>query len=149
MGAVRFCTKCGFRPVVDSGSLTSSALYCSKCSPQSRRRQFTFIAIAILCAGIGFGAGRYTITREPLYIIGTPIQLNANRIASPKQSPSFISSVGDSQQTRSESASATATATCGARTKSGKTCQRKVKGGGFCWQHRSSHANEQTWAGSR
>jgi len=149
MGAVRFCTKCGCRPVVDPGSLTSSGLYCSKCSPQSRRRRFTFIAIAILCAGIGFAAGRYTATREPLYIIGTPIQLNANRIASPQQSQSSISSVGDPQPTRSESASPTATAICGARTKSGKTCQRKVKGGGFCWQHRSNHANEQTWVGSR
>jgi hypothetical protein len=149
MGAVRFCAKCGFRPVAEPGSLASSGLYCSKCSPQSRRRRFTFIAIAILCAGIGFAAGRYTTIREPLYIIGTPIQLNANRIAPPTQSQSFISSVGGSQQTRSESASTTATAICGARTRLGKTCQRKVKGGGFCWQHRNNHANEQTWVGSR
>jgi len=25
---------------------------------------------------------------------------------------------------------------CGAPTKSGKPCQRKVKGGGYCWQHK-------------
>lgn len=27
------------------------------------------------------------------------------------------------------------TTLCGARTKSGKSCKRKVKGGGFCYQH--------------
>ncbi|MEW6210375.1 MAG: DUF5763 domain-containing protein, partial [Acidobacteriota bacterium] len=25
---------------------------------------------------------------------------------------------------------------CGARTRSGKPCQRKVQGGGYCYQHR-------------
>ncbi|HKG98652.1 MAG TPA: hypothetical protein VKA97_12595, partial [Pyrinomonadaceae bacterium] len=25
---------------------------------------------------------------------------------------------------------------CGAPTKSGRPCRRKVKGGGYCWQHR-------------
>jgi len=138
MGAVRFCTKCEFRPVAEPGSPTSSGLYCSKCSPQSRKTRFTFIVIAALCGGIGFAVGRYTTTREPLYIIGTPIQMSANGLASPKKSQSGISIVEDPQHTRSESASATATAICGAKTKSGKTCQRKVKGGGFCWQHRNN-----------
>src|SRR5262245_6396562 len=77
MAAVRFCTKCGFRPVSETGSLTSSGLYCSRCSPHSRKVRFIFIAIALLCGGIGFAAGRYTTTREPFYIIGTPIQIGA------------------------------------------------------------------------
>ncbi|WP_394330258.1 DUF5763 domain-containing protein [Kordia algicida] len=28
-----------------------------------------------------------------------------------------------------------ATPTCGAKTQSGKRCRRKVKGGGYCYQH--------------
>ena len=45
------------------------------------------------------------------------------------------------QHTKQENSSATTprkstVSTCGARTKSGKPCRRKVKGGGFCYQHK-------------
>jgi hypothetical protein len=36
----------------------------------------------------------------------------------------------------SETAQQKTTSICGARTKSGKACRRKVKGGGYCYQHR-------------
>ena len=135
MTAVKFCTRCGFRPVTETSSLTSSALYCSRCSPLSRRVRYIFIGIAMLCAGIGFIAGRYTTSREPFYIIGTPIQIDSKSVA-PGQPPTL--STGDSApRAQLGDASATNTTICGARTKSGKTCQRKVKGGGFCWQHRA------------
>ncbi len=136
MPAVKFCTNCGFRPVLETGSPTSSGLYCSRCSPHSRRARFGFIAIAVLCVGLGFAAGRYTTTREPFYIIGTPIQTGAKGIALPDQSRSTLSSEGNTSRVDVRTASATNTTICGAKTKSGKTCQRKVKGGGLCWQHR-------------
>ena len=137
MAAVRFCTKCGFRPVSETGSLTSSGLYCSRCSPHSRRVLFLFIAIALLCAGIGFATGRYTATREPFYIIGTPIQIDAKGGAAPSQTKPTHSTDDSAPHTPRGDAAATDTTICGARTKSGKTCQRKVKGGGLCWQHRA------------
>jgi hypothetical protein len=136
MPAVKFCTKCGFRPVSETGSLTSSGLYCSRCSPHSRRVRFIFIAIALLCAGIGFAAGRYTTTREPFYIIGTPIQIDAKG-AAPGQTKPTLSTDESAPLAPQDAAAATNTTICGARTKSGKTCQRKVKGGGLCWQHRA------------
>ncbi|PTX59508.1 hypothetical protein C8N46_10997 [Kordia periserrulae] len=45
------------------------------------------------------------------------------------------------QHTKQENSRATApkkstTSICGARTKSGKLCRRKVKNGGFCYQHK-------------
>jgi len=134
MPGVRFCTKCGFRPVSETGSLTSSGLYCSRCSPRSWRSRFTFIAIALFCGGIGFAAGRYTTTREPFYIIGTPIQIDSKGAVPGKITTTL--STDESAPTAPRSAAATNTTICGARTKSGKTCQRKVKGGGPCWQHR-------------
>ena len=135
MAAVRFCTKCGFRPVTETGSPTSSGLYCSRCSPHSRRLRFTFVAIGMFCAAIGFAAGRYTSSREPFYIIGTPIQIDAKRATPVESHPTF--STGDNaSNAQAVDIPLTNTTICGARTKSGKTCQRKVKGGGFCWQHR-------------
>ena len=34
------------------------------------------------------------------------------------------------------SSSKSTTPLCGAKTKSGKSCRRKVKGGGYCYQHK-------------
>ncbi|HKA17677.1 MAG TPA: hypothetical protein VKN18_05115 [Blastocatellia bacterium] len=136
MAAVRFCTKCGLRPLSDTGSLTSSGLYCARCSPHSRRVRLTFIVITLLCAGIGFAAGRYTTTREPFYIIGTPIQIDDKGSPSGKVK-STPSTDENAPQVQPGADSAMNTTICGARTKSGKACQRKVKGGGLCWQHRA------------
>jgi len=144
MAGVRFCTKCAFRPVSEPGSPTSAGLYCSRCSPRSRKARVGLATIAILCAGIGFAAGRYTTAREPFYIIGTPIQVDAKGVALPRQSQSLLVDAQGTTQPRTETASSSTTTVCGARTKSGKTCQRKVKGGGFCWQHRNNHPNVPT-----
>jgi hypothetical protein len=100
-----------------------------------------------MCAGLGYAVGRYTTTREPIYIIGTPIQTDAKGMTLPK--PKSTSVDGNASQVRPLTETAATTAICGARTKSGKTCQRKVKGGGFCWQHRNNPPNKQTWVGSR
>jgi len=87
----------------------------------------------MLCGGIGFAAGRYTSTREPFYIIGTPIQTDA-KAAAPDPSKPTLSTDENAPHDQLGTANTTI---CGAKTKSGKTCQRKVKGGGFCWQHRA------------
>src|SRR5215813_12020035 len=89
MAAVRFCKKCGFRPVSETGSPTSSGIYCSRCSPHSRKVRIVFIVLAMLCGGIGFAAGRYTSTREPFYIIGTPIQTDAKAAAPGPSKPTL------------------------------------------------------------
>lgn len=41
----------------------------------------------------------------------------------------------DRAQTSDQSQTETTTSRCGAKTRSGKPCKRKVKGGGFCYQH--------------
>ena len=94
------------------------------------------IAGAALCAAIGFAVGYFTAEREPFYYIGTPVELSANTTAP------LLNHSHSSQQTERSLQSeqpvirpAEAEGICGARTKSGKPCQRKVKGGGYCWQH--------------
>ncbi len=42
----------------------------------------------------------------------------------------------NSQETTSSQSTTTTTQRCGAKTQSGKPCKRKVKGGGFCYQHK-------------
>jgi hypothetical protein len=98
------------------------------------------IAVPVLCAVIGFTLGHYTGAREPFYFIGTPVDLTANSVASSPDNNSDHSSRGNATLTRPEQlviSPSAADTICGARTKSGKPCRRRVKGGGYCWQHRN------------
>jgi len=93
------------------------------------------IAVPLVCAAIGFSIGHYTTAREPFYLIGTPVDLSTNSVPA--------SSVGNGDPLRQPERILTpsdAGSVCGAQTKSGKPCRRKVKGGGHCWQHRAASA---------
>jgi hypothetical protein len=97
----------------------------------------TLIAGTALCAAIGFAVGHFTAGREPFYYIGTPVELSANNTApSPNHARSSQQTEPSSQSEQPVIGPPVVEGICGARTKSGKPCQRRVKGGGYCWQHR-------------
>jgi hypothetical protein len=89
-------------------------------------------ALAACCAG-GYAVGRYATPRQPFYLIGTPIDLNANRA---RPSSNQNADGRDRQRINSNGVERM----CGAPTKSGRPCRRKVSGGGYCWQHRDKFA---------
>jgi hypothetical protein len=143
MAAARFCSECGERLKVKRTGILPFRSYCRRCSPRFRRIHLMLIAIPLLCAAIGFGVGHYTSTREPFYFIGSPVNLSANRVAPSADNNNDHSSSGSETLTQPEQlviSPSAAEAICGARTKSGKPCRRKVKGGGYCWQHRDRQA---------
>jgi hypothetical protein len=90
------------------------------------------MAAALVLATIAFAASRFGPTREPLYFIGTPIESRLNG-GSSLNDPLSTSSRSIEQDAKAEGL---VVGICGAPTRSGKPCQRKVKGGGYCWQHR-------------
>jgi len=97
------------------------------------------ISIHILCIVAGFAIGNYSKTPEPFYVIGTPIDLrsarqSADRIADPATGVNK----GTGSELSANSSTRSVETICGAPTKSGRPCRRKVKGGGYCWQHRNS-----------
>src|SRR6185369_12587865 len=104
--------------------------FCARCSPRFRTVRLVSAAILVL-ATVGVAVSRLSPEREPFYLIGTPLQSSTNgaTAASP-----------DSSEPSRSSAQTVAVDSviglCGAPTRSGKPCQRKVKGGGYCWQHR-------------
>jgi hypothetical protein len=97
------------------------------------------IAAFAVFTAIGFLVGRFTIAREPFYYIGTPVESSSSAapasrdLGSSQSIPSQETGVQGEQAVLSHAESESL---CGARTKSGKPCRRKVKGGGYCWQHR-------------
>ncbi len=139
MTAARFCPECGERLKVKHPGILHFRSFCPNCSARFRRFRPMLIAVPVLCGAIGFALGHYTSAREPFYFIGTPVDLTANRVTPSADNNSDHSPRGNATLTPPEQlviAPSEADTICGARTKSGKPCRRKVKGGGYCWQHR-------------
>jgi hypothetical protein len=141
MTAKRFCTSCGERLKKDAGSLLFASV-CARCSPRATHTRMKLIAAAALCIAIGFTLGHYVSPREPFYYIGTPLELGATDIqtsTSDSNLPATTIPLANAEQPTLSEASE---GICGARTRSGKPCRRKVKGGGYCWQHRDQMAQK-------
>jgi hypothetical protein len=90
------------------------------------------LAAPVVLATIAFTVSRFPAQREPFYFIGTPIESSFSGGSS--LNDPLSTSLRSSEQ--AVKAASSVVGICGAPTRSGKPCQRKVKGGGYCWQHR-------------
>src|SRR5262249_55717877 len=113
------------------------------CAPRLRLQRLLMIAGFALCLAISFVIGRSTSPREPFYLLGTPIdpRASAGQSGAASQSLEANKPLADGAPQATSSANTVKTI-CGARTKSGKPCQRKVAGGGYCWQHRDKFGSQ-------
>lgn len=139
MRRTRFCSACGERIKTRSVSLAVLGLLCPRCSPNFRRERALSAGVFLLCLSIVFAIARYTAPREPFHFIGTRVESNPGNLASAIEpaSPSGVANVPPPLDERSVSAeSRLSQSLCGGPTKSGRPCQRRVKAGGYCWQHR-------------
>jgi len=102
------------------------------------------IASFALCIALGYAIGRKATPRQPIYLLGTPIepQASASESGAANQPLEANKPMADGAPQAASSSSTVATI-CGAPTKSGKLCQRKVVGGGYCYQHRDKYGAKQ------
>ncbi|MFP5264887.1 MAG: hypothetical protein ACLGJB_23605 [Blastocatellia bacterium] len=133
MRAAKFCSECGERVKARRANVLPFQSYCQSCAPKFLTARLLLAAALALFAAGGYAVGRYATPRRPFYLIGTPIDLNANRARAHANQNGARSPEANGQQA---TAPDMAEAMCGARTKSGRPCRRKVVGGGYCWQHR-------------
>jgi hypothetical protein len=131
MTAARFCSECGVRLEVRRPALLPLRAFCPRCSPRFRTVRIV-LAAALVLATIAFAISRFGARGEPFYLIGTPLESIANG------APSTPASSAESARSDEHALKTTDSVVgiCGAPTRSGKPCRRKVKGGGYCWQHR-------------
>lgn len=135
MATPRFCCQCGERLKFKRAASLPFHSYCYRCAPRLARTRLWLIAALALCIVIGFAIGRYSGKREPFYYIGTPVEMS--HIAPSLDRARSGRDEQDSARSLKPRASSSAVyEICGAPTKSGRPCQRRVKGGGYCWQHR-------------
>ena len=135
MAAARFCSECGARLKIKRGLTLPFRSFCKICSPRYRSIRLVLAVIPFICAAAGFVIGHHASAPDQFHYIGTPLDLSANRLPQSRDSnrvQQADGSIGQTDQLRRLAAGAS----CGAQTKSGKPCRRKVKAGGACWQHR-------------
>lgn len=117
-----FCAECGDKIVRLSWRVWTSRRFCDKCVSRfvkSGSLQRMLITVALLSLGIVIGRGCRQV--PPPLVIQRPISQPA-QASSPTQSPV------NSEQLY----------TCGARTKKGTPCSRRVHGPVRCWQHKGA-----------
>lgn len=117
-----FCSECGGKIVRLRWRIWTSRRFCDKCVAQHARPQFVrrvVMMIALLVVGVLVGRGTRT-KPSPLVIerpVNTPTQ---NSASTPSGTPVTVDDVY----------------ICGARTKKGTPCSRRVHGPVRCWQHK-------------
>ena len=140
MGTMKFCSGCGRELKAKRRGFRPFRAFCPRCAPSWRRiRHLRVAAFGLLLTG-SFVLGRYSYTPEPLYLIGTPVDSQSARAQSAiRQNGVAVTGDGKSipqNQKQQPDPTDAAETLCGAPTKSGRPCRRKVRGGGYCYQHR-------------
>jgi hypothetical protein len=143
MSATKFCSQCGEKMERNRAGFFILATLCRRCKKYSRRNALTLAVFLGLAVGGGFLIGRLTTSQEKFTFVGTPIDLQATRnsLANASGSKTLNGNADGNHQKintaeQTESVAEETLTLCGAPTKAGHPCRRKVRGGGYCYQHR-------------
>jgi len=143
-----FCAECGAQVVRERWRVWDSRRFCAACAGRFRRARLLWPLLA--CAallGIGFAAGRAGRPAAPPLVIArgdaqdatrTFVQPSATGGAAAQRAANFGVENLNSQETLTDPNEVVSI--CGARTKKGTPCSRRVRGTGRCWQHRGKRA---------
>ena len=147
-----FCAECGEQIVRERWRVWDSRRFCAACAGKFRRAHWALLLF--VCAGllgIGFFAGRAgRPAAPPLVLVRGDAQAQAASQISMRESasvgqggppqPAPDSGAGRLSLQESPIDPNEVVSLCGARTKKGKPCSRRVRGASRCWQHRGKSA---------
>jgi hypothetical protein len=139
MQPAKFCSECGEMLKAPRARLIRERATCDRCAPRFRALRFLKVISLALLLIVAFALGRYGTPPRTVYLIGTPVEPIATAEPNAVSAADPSSAAHDTQAINSADDSV---AICGAPTKSGKPCQRKVKGGGYCYQHRDKYGQK-------
>jgi hypothetical protein len=149
-----FCCECGERVARASWSVWTSRRFCPSCARRLRRKRFAAplaFAAALVATGFLFGrmarpspppliVERGTVNLAPILSSDTPRQSGdgaKREDAASKPEPTYGP---DGTANERPTDPGEVVYICGARTKKGTPCQRRVRGPFRCWQHRGMPA---------
>jgi hypothetical protein len=156
-----FCAECGERVLRERWRAWTSRRFCPACEKRFRRGWLAPVVAccALVCAGFTFGR-LMRPAPPPLTIERGTLPLPALLIAKGKDAAAGAADnstgapINNTEPGRNDAARRDLGAgaleaptdpnevvsLCGARTKKGTPCQRRVRGAGRCWQHRGMRA---------
>jgi hypothetical protein len=135
----KFCSQCGEKIKGRWPSPFNFTPLCAACKKQMRLARFGLAAILISLVAGSFLAGRASSPRPAFQFIGQPIELQ--KALDPltektdETSADGAQAFPESQEVASQEEALTS---CGAITKAGRPCRRKIRGSGHCWQHKDN-----------
>ena len=135
----KFCAECGAKIIRLRWYFWTNRKFCGGCSPRFLKEQLTRATIAgavVFLMGIAIGqVARRTPPPIVLQRAQNPASVQevgtANRAYSANANPGNLTSAGNTGAVSSTEE----IYTCGARTKKGSPCTRRVHGPVRCWQH--------------
>ncbi len=141
-----FCSECGTKIIRLQWYPWTSRRFCASCSQRLKKERLTRTLVAsIVLLGIGLAAGHAARSPAPPLIIersAAPPPANSNNAANVgpgSENPGVNGSaypVTETPQLRSTET----VYICGARTKKGKPCSRRLPEPVRCWQHKGMPA---------
>ena len=131
-----FCAQCGQKVLRLKSHFWTSRKFCDGCAQALRKERFMPLLVSVvLLTGAGYIAGRArTPAAPPLTII--------RRADSPLTSPEDPGPIKSTATNKPSPAfsSEEEVYLCGAQTKKGTPCSRRVHGPVRCWQHKGASA---------
>jgi hypothetical protein len=139
----KFCVECGGKIIRVRWRPWTSRKFCEACSPGFRKAQLTHLAIAggVLFV-VGWAFGHAVRSASPPLLIERRQEASSG---SPRKGKSSADGPALAENGAGDSASNSSSAVaevymCGARTKKGTPCTRRVHGPVRCWQHKGMPA---------
>lgn len=135
-----FCSQCGTKLLRLRWHIWTNRRFCDECARGLRRQRYLPLLLAALAfTSVGyFAAGVRRPKPPPLTIVRRADSL-LNSPEDPGSSITTTATIGDKSRSSVESPEAEVYL-CGARTKKGTPCSRRVHGPVRCWQHKGSPA---------
>lgn len=153
----KFCANCGEKVVRDEWHIWTSGRFCEICETEFQGREIAWraacIGAVLVFDAISFvfvsptrsvgtklvAAGENSTTAKTLLGRAEPVKLPANQ-ANEQATGRSTPQATPSPEQRPEVAESEPAYMCGAETKKGTPCTRRVKGNVRCWQHRGMPA---------
>ncbi|REJ77973.1 MAG: hypothetical protein DWQ47_16605 [Acidobacteria bacterium] len=159
-----FCCECGEKIDRIEWHVWTSRRFCELCETQNQLDEWLPRIIGAFCLVVGlFGIGSSIVTAERrIDLMRSPVKLAEQRaealnVVADRPDPTVVDLSGHADRAESVSAprhseqmsrdvrkpdtiKAVPLYICGAETKKGTACTRRVKGGGRCWQHSGKEA---------
>jgi hypothetical protein len=155
-----FCAECGEAITRLRWRVWMSRRFCPACEKRFRKARVLWpVVLCVALAGLGFVGGRAMRPAAPPLVIEraaqnspalpaqttaagrpTAASLNAANANAASVNPGAPVYGADGTERERPTDAAETVSICGARTKKGTPCSRRVRGTGRCWQHRGRPA---------